>query len=101
MNVKRVFLRDFLLIVLGIIVDAEKGLVIVDKNTVPITLGDLSISFGASMELPGEVLYLHPIHNFAVVRYDPSLLVNTDGKWKGAVFSSEQLLAGQDVSAWF
>jgi len=80
----------------GVIVDAQKGLIIVDKNTVPIPLGDLSISFGASVEIPGEVLFLHPIHNFAVIRYDPSLILD-NGSFKGAELCNDLLKAGDDV----
>jgi hypothetical protein len=76
-------------------VDTEKGLIVVDKNTIPLSLGDLRIIFGASAEIPGKVLYLHPIHNFAIIRYDPSLLIGD--KFKNAPFSSETPQAGEDV----
>ena len=73
----------------------EKGLIVVDKNTVPLSLGDLRINFGASAEIPGSVLYLHPIHNFAVIKYDPSLLLSD--KFKNAPLSFDLLTAGEDV----
>ncbi|XP_024974617.1 protease Do-like 7 isoform X2 [Cynara cardunculus var. scolymus] len=51
------------------------GLVAVDKNTVAITASDIVLSFAAfPVEIPGEVVFLHPVHNYALVAYDPSAL---------------------------
>lgn len=58
----------------GIIVDKEAGLVAVDRNTVPIGLGDAQITFFGSLVLPGEVVFLHPRHNVALIRYDSAKL---------------------------
>ena len=56
----------------GIIVDTDEGLVIADRDTVPISMGDATLTFGGSLEVPAEVVWLHPVHNLAVLRYDPS-----------------------------
>ncbi|KAF5747459.1 DegP protease 7 isoform 1 [Tripterygium wilfordii] len=53
----------------------DMGLVAVDKNTVAITASDVMLSFAAfPIEIPGEVVFLHPVHNYALVAYNPSAL---------------------------
>ncbi|KAL2612339.1 hypothetical protein R1flu_024031 [Riccia fluitans] len=53
----------------------DLGLVVVDKNTVAISVSDIMLSFAAyPMEIPAEVVFLHPVHNFAIVAYDPTAL---------------------------
>lgn len=79
----------------GLIVDVERGWVLVDRNTVPSTLGDVYITFAESLEVPGKVEFIHPFHNFAIVSYDPKLIGNT--AVKNAVFSSQEMRPGDDV----
>jgi hypothetical protein len=58
----------------GVVIDAAKGLVICDRNTIPITLGDVKLCVAGSIHINATIVFLHPIHNFAVVQYDPLLL---------------------------
>ncbi|KAL4517828.1 hypothetical protein Ndes2526A_g02205 [Nannochloris sp. 'desiccata'] len=61
----------------GIIVHFSKilGLVVVDRNTVSIGLGDIMLSLGAyPAEIPARVRFLHPLHNFALLSFNPTEL---------------------------
>jgi S1-C subfamily serine protease len=58
----------------GLIVDKEAGLIAVDRNTVPVGLGEADITFFGSLVLPGKVVFLHPRHNVALIQYDVSKL---------------------------
>ncbi len=58
----------------GLIVDPARGLIVTDRNTVPIELGDLEITFFSTYKVPGKVVFLHPLHNIALLQYDPALL---------------------------
>ena len=58
----------------GIIVHFSKslGLVLVDRNTISIGLGDIMLSLGAyPAEIPARIRFLHPLHNFALLSFDP------------------------------
>ncbi|KAG5247313.1 DegP protease family protein [Salix suchowensis] len=61
----------------GVIVHHSQsmGLVATDKNTVEISACDVMLSFAAfPIQIPGEVVFVHPVYNFALLAYDPSAL---------------------------
>lgn len=61
----------------GLVVDASRGLVLVDRNTVPTSLGVARLTFASTLELPAQVAWVHPLHNLALLTYDPQALGDT------------------------
>lgn len=58
-------------------VGARTGLVVADRNTAAVAVGDINLTFASSITIPATLLFLHPIHNLAILRYDPVLLGDT------------------------
>ncbi len=79
----------------GVIADAVQGLIVVDRNTVPVAVGDVRVTFAGSIEVPGRVEYVHPVHNIAVVSFDPALLNGTP--IKAARLEPRELKPGEAV----
>ncbi len=79
----------------GVILDAERGLVAIDRNTVPIAMGDVRITFAGTVEVPGKVVFIHPLHNLAVVAYDPKSIGTTPVR--AATLLTRPLSPGDDV----
>jgi S1-C subfamily serine protease len=79
----------------GLIVDAARGLVITDRNTVPVSVGDVRLTFAGTVEIPARVVFVHPLHNLAVVQYDPALIDGTPVR--AAQLAPEPLRAGEAV----
>jgi len=60
----------------GVIVDTEKGLVVVSRSVVFSSLGDVKLTFNNRVEVKGKVEYIHPLHNLALVSYVPNAVAH-------------------------
>jgi S1-C subfamily serine protease len=76
---------------MGLVIDADKGLVIISRAIVPYDLCDITVTIAESIVVEGKVIFLHPLQNYAIIQYDPSLV---DAPVKSAKLSSEQLTQG-------
>ncbi|KAI9677311.1 MAG: hypothetical protein M1829_002654 [Trizodia sp. TS-e1964] len=78
----------------GLVIDAEKGLVIVSRATVPYDLCDISITVADSIIVEGKVVFMHPLQNYAIIRYDPKLV---DAPVQSAKLSTEPIKQGAET----
>ncbi|MBL9105430.1 MAG: trypsin-like peptidase domain-containing protein [Myxococcales bacterium] len=80
----------------GLIIDSVRGLVLADRNALPIPLADVRLTFAGGVEIPAKIVFLHPHHNYGVVRYDPALLGDTPVR--DAELHTATLAPGDEVS---
>lgn len=77
---------------MGLVIDAEKGLVLISRAIVPYDLCDITVTIADSIIVEGKVVFLHPLQNYAIVQYDPSLV---DADVKSARLSDQPLKQGE------
>jgi pro-apoptotic serine protease NMA111 len=59
---------------LGLVASKKYGLVICDRGTVPLPLSDIHLTFSNTSVVSARCIFIHPIQNFCVLQFDPSLL---------------------------
>ncbi|RKF54886.1 Pro-apoptotic serine protease NMA111 [Erysiphe neolycopersici] len=76
---------------MGVVIDAEKGLVVVSRAIIPYDLCDITITIADSIIVEGKVVFMHPLQNYAVIKYDPSLV---DAPVQSAKLSTTHITQG-------
>lgn len=59
----------------GVVVDSTNGYVLVSRRFIPHDMCDIFVIFAESIDVPGKVVFLHPNQNYAIVKYDPKLVL--------------------------
>ena len=59
----------------GLIIDAEGGYVIVSRRAVPHDCLDVFVTIADSVLVPAKLEFLHPTQNYAIIKYDPKLVI--------------------------
>lgn len=78
----------------GLVVDADKGLVVVSRAIVPYDLCDINITVADSIIVGAKIVFMHPLQNYTIVQYDPSLV---QAPVQSAKLSTEYIKQGQDT----
>ncbi|CAG8292399.1 unnamed protein product [Penicillium nalgiovense] len=78
----------------GLVIDADKGLVVVSRAIVPYDLCDINITVADSIIVSAKVVFLHPLQNYTIIQYDPSLV---KAPVKSAQLSTNYIKQGQDT----
>ncbi|KAK1252746.1 hypothetical protein MKX08_003933 [Trichoderma sp. CBMAI-0020] len=76
---------------MGLVIDADKGLVLISRAVVPYDLCDITVTIADSIMVEGKVVFLHPLQNYAVIKYDPALV---DAPVVSARLSDQHLTQG-------
>lgn len=79
----------------GLIVDAKKGWVVVDRSVVFTMLGDVKLVFDNRLEVTGTVEYIHPLHNLSLISYPVNALENI--KVSSAIISKRPIARGDAI----
>jgi S1-C subfamily serine protease len=58
-------------------------------------MGDVRVVFAGTLEVPGKVEFVHPLHNLAIVSYDPKLIGNTPVR--SAKLLDRRIVPGEDL----
>lgn len=78
----------------GIVLNEELGLVLVSRDVVISELCNARIIFFGSIVLPADVVYVHPVFGYAVLKYDASLI---QGPVQRARLSDKEITAGESA----
>lgn len=78
----------------GLVIDADQGLVLVSRAICPYDLCDITLTIADSLQIEGKVVFLHPLTNYTIIQYDPTLV---EAPVQTARLSHEPIKQGQDT----
>ena len=78
----------------GLVIDAERGLVVVSRAIVPYDMCDISITVADSIIVDGKIEFMHPLQNYAILSYDSSLV---QAPVKSAILSDKPIKQGEET----
>ncbi|KAJ2019350.1 hypothetical protein GGI14_001645 [Coemansia sp. S680] len=79
----------------GAIIDAERGLVVVGRETVASTASRITITIAGTAVIPAKLRFQHPTISYAIVQYDPKHIGTT--KVQAIKLSEKALEAGDSI----
>lgn len=82
----------------GVIVSMNPPLIVCDRDTVPISINVISITFDNSLTISADLVFLHPFYNFAVLKFDPTPVIEAGIKMKAAVLNDQDFQVGDQVT---
>lgn len=60
----------------GFVVSLDPPLVVCDRDTVPVGIASIRLTFRRALTIPAQIVFLHPHANFAVLAFDPQELIH-------------------------
>ncbi|KAI9248628.1 hypothetical protein BY458DRAFT_590590 [Sporodiniella umbellata] len=82
----------------GVIVSLNPPMIICDRDTVPVGITVISVTFQSSLTISANLLFLHPFYNFAVLSFDPSLVTQSGIDIRAVELDATQLKVGDIVN---
>jgi len=78
----------------GLVLDAQAGFILTDRQTVPQPLGDIEVTLG-DLSRGASVWFVHPLHSFVILRLDPDPTCKRFGE--SACFEDRNFETGEEV----
>lgn len=82
----------------GVIVSMNPPLIVCDRDTVPISINVISLTFDNSLAISADLVFLHPFYNFAVLKFDPAPVIEAGIQMRAATLNDQDFQVGDQVT---
>ncbi|OAC99060.1 hypothetical protein MUCCIDRAFT_127026, partial [Mucor lusitanicus CBS 277.49] len=82
----------------GVIVSMNPPLIVCDRDTVPISINVISLTFDNSLTISADLVFLHPFYNFAVLKFDPAPVIEAGIQMRAATLNDQDFQVGDQVT---